>query len=211
MRHDFSNKAVLIAAAMVVALGQGPGAAQEAQLPAAGTYSLDPVHTFVYFVAKHVVVGRVRGRFVKTTGTINVAKDPAACSVEASFEASSVDTQNVNRDKDLRSPNFFDAAQFPTITYRGRGIRRAGDGWVMDGSLTIRDVTKVVPLKFVFGGTAAAQTGKPMRVAFRATAATKRAEFGMTKDLLEEIGIESRDPDVWIEIEAEALASKDSQ
>ena len=75
----------------------------------------------------------------------------------------------------------------------------------MDGSLTIRDVTQLVPLEFTFNGTAAADPGAPRRVGFHATVAVKRADFGMKRELLAETGFESSAPDVWIEIDAEAL------
>lgn len=176
-----------------------------ASLPSPGTYALDPPHTVIYFAAQHKIVGKVRGRFDKMIGKLVVAKDPAACSVEVSIEAASIDTQNGVRDGDLRGPDFFDATGFPTITFRGKGIRKSGDGWVVDGALTIRDVTKPVPLAFKFSGTAAAEAGKAARVGFHATAAVKRADFGMRRELLAEIGLESAAPDVWIEIDSEAL------
>jgi polyisoprenoid-binding protein YceI len=77
----------------------------------------------------------------------------------------------------------------------------------MDGTLTIRGVSRVVPMTFTFNGTAPADSGKPTRLAFRATAATQRADFGMTRDLLSEIGPNSKGPDVWLEIDAEVLAA----
>jgi polyisoprenoid-binding protein YceI len=181
-------------------------AAPAAQLPAAGTYELDPPHTFVYFTAQHKIVGKVRGRFDKVTGTLTVAKDPAASAVDVTIEASSIDTQNTMRDDDLRGPDFFDAAKSPTITYRGRGIRPTNGGWAIDGSLTIRGITKVVPLRFTFGGTAPSEPGKPDRVAFHAEGGTKRAEFGMMRELADEIGT-STAIDVTIEVDTEALAA----
>ena len=179
-----------------------------AALPAPGTYELDPPHTFIYFAAQHLIVGRVRGSFDKVMGTLVVAKDQADCRVDVRIEATSLSTQNENRDANLRGPDFFDAAKFPTATYRGHGIRRSGGGWVMKGALTIRGVSQVVPLAFKFNGTAAAERGKASRVAFQATAAVKRVDFNMTRDLLSEIGSESAGPDVWLEIDSEALATQ---
>jgi hypothetical protein len=102
---------------------------------------------------------------------------------------------------------------FPTVTYVGHGCRRSsGNSWTIDGSLTIRGVTKVVPLRFTFNGTAPPQSGKPARVAFHGTAGTKRADFGMTRDNLVELGaIPAPGPDVQIEIDAEALANLSTQ
>jgi len=87
-------------------------------LPPPGTYTLDAAHTFVYFAARHQLVGMVRGRFNTMSGTIIVAKDPAACAVDVSIETASVDTQNEMRDDDLRGADFFDSKTYPAIRYR---------------------------------------------------------------------------------------------
>ena len=177
-------------------------------LPAPGTYEIDPDHSFTYFGARHHVVGLVRGRFDKVTGTITVLQDLANCSVDITIDASSISTQNLERDEDLRSPAYFEVNKFPTMTYRGRGIRRgSGNSWTMDGSLTIHGVTKVVPLAFIFNGSFPdIKPGKPARVAFHGSAATKRAEFGIgARDNLQELGA-SPAPDVQIEVDVEANA-----
>jgi polyisoprenoid-binding protein YceI len=196
----------------VVTMGTPKGLASSsgiATLPAPGTYNIDPAHTFAYFGAWHHIVGLVRGRFDKVTGTISAAKEPADCAVDISIDTASIDTQVVRRDEDLRGPDFFDVKNFPTMTYRGRGIRQTADGaWVMDGSLAIRGVTKEVPLKFQFKGLFAdpAQSDPP-RGSFHATAAVKRGDFGMTRDNLMELGPNPKGPDVEIEIDVEANAS----
>ena len=185
-------------------------------LPPAGTYKVDPDHSFAYFSAWHHVVGRVRGRFDKVNGTIVVGQDPAACTVDISIDTASINTQVSERDDDLRGPDFFDAKKFPAMTYRGRGIHRvSGDLWEIDGSLTIRDVTRVVPLRFTFPGLVVQYPGspnnppgKPARPAFHATTAVKRADFGMTRDNLMELGVPpAMGPDVEIEIDVEADAA----
>lgn len=189
----------------IAASARGAAGGEAGELPPPGTYTLDPPHTFVYFDARHKVVGLVRGRFDKASGTVVVAKDPADCSVEVAIEAASLSTQNPNRDADVKGPDFFDAAKFPAITYKGRGIHKQGSEWVLDGELTIRGVARPVPLHFRFNGIAPAQPGKPQRLGFHATAATQRAQFNMTRELLDEIGKVSNAPDVWIEIDTEAL------
>jgi polyisoprenoid-binding protein YceI len=201
---------LVVCVALAVAPGQAPKSAQKkaaAQaLPTAGTYQIDPVHSFAYFGARHHVVGLVRGRFEKVTGTINVSQDPAACSVDVSIDVASLSTQNSKRDEDLQSPAYFDVNKFPTMTYHGRGIRRvSGSSWTMDGSLTMHGVTKVVPLTFTFNGAFPdAKPGEPVRVAFHGTAGVKRAEFEMgARDNLEELGA-SQAPDVEIQIDVEA-------
>jgi polyisoprenoid-binding protein YceI len=182
-------------------------------LPAPGTYKIDPLHSFAYFSAWHHIVGRVRGRFDKVTGTIIVSPDPAACSVDVNIDLSTISTQVIPRDEDLRGPAYFDVAKFPTMTYQGRGIHRVSpspsqDQWVMDGSLTMHGVTKVVPLTLKFNGIfAGGKPGEPARAAFHGTAATKRAQYGIgARDNLQEVG-DATAPDVDIEIDVEADAT----
>ncbi len=165
-------------AALLFAIG---ATAAAPALPAPGTYAIDPDHSFAYFGARHHVVGLVRGRFDKVTGTITVSQDPAACSVDVTIDTSTISTQVTERDKDLRSPAYFDVKKFPTMTYHGRGIRPVSESsWTMDGSLTMHGVTKVVPLTFTFNGVFPdAKPGSPARAAFHGSAATKRADFGM--------------------------------
>ena len=97
-------------------------------LPAPGMYNVDPAHSFAFFGARHHIVGLVRGRFDKVSGTISAAKAPADCTVDISIDSASVNTQVGRRDEDLRGPDFFDVKNFPAMTYRGRGIRRSADG-----------------------------------------------------------------------------------
>ncbi len=129
--------------------------------------------------------------------------------MDISIDTASIDTQVAKRDEDLRGPDFFDVKNFPAMTYRGRGIRQTADGaWVMDGSLTIRGVTKEVPLTFRFKGMFPDMpAGQPARASFHATAAVKRGDFGMTRDNLMELGPNPKGPDVEIEIAVEANAS----
>lgn len=178
--------------------------------PAAGAYVLDPDHSFIYFSAQHMVVGRVRGRFNAMTGTALAATDLASSKVDVVIESASVDTQNDLRDAELRGADFFDVKAFPTIEYHGRSFRGSGEKWIVDGALTIHGVTRSVPLDLLFKGTAPRQEGLPGRMAIHATAAVRRADFGMTRGLLDEIGLVSANPDVWIEIDAEFLAHERS-
>jgi polyisoprenoid-binding protein YceI len=180
-----------------------------APLPAPGTYTIDPAHSFAYFGALHHIVGLVRGRFDRVTGTISAASQPTDCTVDVSIDTASINTQVARRDEDLRGPDFFDVKDFPVMIYRGRGIRKTTDGaWVMDGSLTIRGVTKEVPLTFKFKGLFPDPAhSNPPRVSFHATAAVNRGDFGMTRDNLMELAPNSKGPDVEIQIDVEANAS----
>ena len=116
------------ALALVIAVSAAAEAGAAGALPAPGTYALDPPHTFVVFSAQHKIVGMVRGRFDKTWGTIVVSKNPADCSLDVTIDAASLSTQNPIRDADVKGPDFFDAAKFPAVTYRGKGIRKRGTG-----------------------------------------------------------------------------------
>jgi polyisoprenoid-binding protein YceI len=197
-------------AALTMGLPKGLGSSSSmTTLPPPGTYNIDPVHSFAYFGAWHHIVGLVRGRFNKVTGTITATKDPADCAVDISIDTATIDTQFARRDEDLRGPDFFDVKNFPAMTYHGRGIRKsAEDTWVMDGSLTIRSVTKEVPLTFRFKGMFPDMpAGQPARASFHATAAVKRGDFGMTRDNLMELGPNPAGPDVEIQIDVEANAN----
>ena len=187
-----------------------PAHAADVALPPPGTYQIDPVHSFAYFSAWHHIVGVVRGRFDKVSGTITASPDPATCAVEVTIATYSISTQNTMRDDDLRGPDFLNVTQFPTMTYRGKGIRRLPDGaWIMDGTLTIRGITKVVPMRFSFKGMFRDMpTGAPARAAFHGTAATKRADFGMIRDNVAELGVPpAPGEDVEIQIDVEANAT----
>jgi len=211
--NAFSGIAFFLIASAAPSSHAGSGAGPSAHLrPAPGTYKIDQDHTFAYFAARHHVVGLVRGRFDKATGTINSSADPAGSSVDITIAAYSVSTQNTDRDDDLRSPAFFDVEKFPTLTYRGRGIRPiSANSWIMDGLLTIRGITKVVPLTFTFNGVFPdTKPGKAARAAFHATASAKRGDFGMTRDNLLELGSSFVGPDVEIEIDVEADAASSS-
>lgn len=191
-------------------VARGGQKAAAGALPAASTYKVDPDHSFVYFAAWHHIVGVVRGRFDKTTGMLTVSQDLAACAVDITIDTSTINTQNSERDEDLRGPDFFDVKDFPTMTYHGQGIRRVGDLWVMDGNLTIRGVTKVVPVTFTFKGIFPdTKPGSPTRVAFHGAAQTKRGEFGMTRDNKMELGVPpAPGNDVETEIDVEADATR---
>ena len=176
-------------------------------LPPAGSYQIDPVHSFAYFKAWHHIVGLVRGRFDHTTGTIAVSQDPMACVVDVTIDTYSVNTQFTQRDDDLRGPDFFDVRKFPTMTYQGHGIRKSSaEQWTMDGTLTIRGVSKVVPITFTFKGLFPdTPANRPPRASFHAFAATKRGDFGMIRDNRVELGVPpTPGNDVEIEIDVEA-------
>ncbi|MEV4318186.1 YceI family protein [Actinocrispum sp. NPDC049592] len=118
----------------------------------AGTWDIDPVHSEVAFTVRHMMVSKVRGRFRSFSGTIVTGADVTDSTVIASIEAASVDTGNVLRDRHVRSADFFDADHYPLWTFRSTAVRAGGHGLVVDGDLTIKGVTRSVPLKLEVNG-----------------------------------------------------------
>ena len=114
------------------------------EVPAAGTYALDVSHSSVGFSVRHLMVSKTKGRFADFAGTVTIAEDPLASSVEVEIQVASVDTRDEARDGHLRSPDFFDAETYPTITYRSTEVTPAGQGrWTVEGELTVRGTTRV--------------------------------------------------------------------
>src|SRR6204780_2644062 len=113
----------------------------------AGTWAIDPVHSEVSFVVRHMMVSKVRGRFDKFEGTITTAPDPLQSSVNATVDLSSVNTGEPNRDNHTRSADFFQVESHPTMRSLSPGLRHDGNDFLVDGDLTIRGTTKPVTLK----------------------------------------------------------------
>ncbi len=145
----------------------------------AGTWAIDPVHTEVGFSVRHMVVSKVRGRFTGVTGTITTAENPLESSATAEIDLNSIETGNEQRDDHLRSADFFEVEKYPTMTYRSTGIRRSGDDYVVDGDLTLKGVTKNVPLKLELNGFGPDAYGGT-RAGFTATGEISREEFGVS-------------------------------
>jgi len=173
-------------------------------LPATGTYQVDPVHSSVNFVARHLVGSKVRGRFTRFEGTITVGDDPLASSVEATIDAASVDTHEPARDEDLRSANFLDVEHYPTITFRSTGLRPSGDAYVLEGDLTIHGVTRRVELALEYHGYGPDPFGGT-RAGFTATTTISRKDFGLTYNAVIEAGRVVVGDAVTVTLEIEAI------
>ena len=175
------------------------------QIPAPGTYVLDAAHKRVGFVAKHLMIAKVRGQFAEATATITIGEDPLTSSVTASIVAASIETGQVDRDNHLRSGDFFEAEKYPTLEFRSTGIKsHAGAEFVLDGELTIKGVTKPVELVVEFEGAAVNGYGKNI-FAFSAHTEIDREEWGLTWNMALESGGVMVGKKVKIEIEGEAI------
>ncbi len=170
----------------------------------AGTWNLDPTHTEVGFVARHMMVSKVRGKFEKYTGSITTAANPLDSHAEAEIDLSSITTGNDQRDGHLRSSDFFDVDTHPTMTFRSTGVRPDGDEFLVDGELTIRDITKPVTLKVELGGFGPDPYGGT-RAGFTATAVINRSDFGVSWNAAIEGGGVVVSDKITIHIEAEAV------
>jgi polyisoprenoid-binding protein YceI len=152
-----------------------------ATLPKAGTYTIDPAHTEVGFVARHLIGTKVRGRFTDATGTFTVAENPEESTLEAEVKTASIHTNQSMRDDHLRTNDFLDAENFPTLSLKSTGIKKISDSeWTLTGDLTIRGVTKSVDFDLEFLGEGPSmQEGKTV-VAFSASADIDRRDFGVS-------------------------------
>jgi polyisoprenoid-binding protein YceI len=151
-------------------------------LQAAETYTMDPPHTQVTFGVSHLGYSTVYGRFNEEAGTVTFDEDdPSKSSVEVTIQAASVDTGYEARDQHLRSPDFFNAEEFPEITFESTKIEKTGENTGrMTGDLTLLGVTKPVTLDVTFNKAAPNPMGQAPTVGFSARGTVKRSDFGMT-------------------------------
>jgi polyisoprenoid-binding protein YceI len=144
------------------------------------TWSIDAAHSGINFAIRHMVVSKVRGRFTKFAGTASIDDaDLTRSSVEATIDASSIDTSTPQRDTHLRSPDFFDVERFPELRFRSTRIEKVADErYRVIGGLTIRDVTREVTLDVEYAGRGKDPWGNE-RLAFAAKTAIDRKDFGL--------------------------------
>ena len=176
-------------------------------VPLAGEYQIDAAHSTVEFVAKHLMVAKVRGRFAAFSGTVTIAEVPEESHVEVTIDAASVSTGNPDRDAHLRSPDFFDVEQFPTLSFRSTSVEHAGgDDWKVTGDLTLHGVTKPVVLDVEFSGASPTPWGT-RAIGFAASTEVDREEWGLTWNAALETGGVVVSKKVRLELEVEASAA----
>ena len=175
----------------------------------AGTWTIDPVHSVVGFWVRHMMVSKVRGRFGTFSGDIKIADDATESSVEATVDMASVGTGDDNRDQHLRTSDFFDIENFPTMTFRSTAITGAGSEYEVTGDLTIRGVTKPVTFDLEFGGANEHPMGGTI-AGFTATANIDRTDFGLEYNAVLEAGGFLIGNKVTIELDIEASLQTDA-
>jgi polyisoprenoid-binding protein YceI len=174
-------------------------------LAAPTTWNVDTSHSQVGFAVKHLVISNVRGEFKTYQGKIALDEaDVTRSSVEATVDVNSIDTQVADRDAHLKSPDFFDAAKYPAMTFKSTKVAKAGkDRLKVTGDLTLRGVTKPIVLD-VTTTQAVKGMGGETRRGFSATGKLSRKEFGLTWNKLVEAGPAVGD-EVTLALELEAV------
>jgi polyisoprenoid-binding protein YceI len=181
------------------------------EIPVPGTYALDANHKRVGFVARHLMVSKVRGEFKEATATITVAEDPLQSSVTATIQADSFHSNQEQRDGHVKSADFLDVENHPTLEYRSTGVKSFdGNEFVLAGELTIRGVTRPVDLKVELDGVGRSPYGQDV-FGFSATTEIDREEFGITWNMALETGGVMVAKKVKIEIEGEAVRQADAE
>ena len=176
------------------------------QALAADTYTIDPAHTRVGFAARHFGINTVKGKFNEFAGKL-VIDGNALREATATIQVQSIDTGVKQRDDHLRTPDFFDAKTFPTITFKTKRVEPTRDGVVMIADFTMRGVTKELrlpvtlskPIKDPWGGT---------RVGLETKTKLNRKDYGIKYNDVLESGIAAVGDDIEIEINAEAIKDK---
>ncbi len=170
---------------------------------AADTYTVDPAHTRVGFSVRHLGISNVKGKFNEFTGSL-VLEGNALKAASATIQVASVNTGVAQRDHHLRTADFFDATNYPTITFKTKQVKRSGEGFTMLGDFTMRGVTRELrvpltmskPIKDPWGNT---------RIGLEATAKLNRKDYGIAYNQLLETGVAAVREEVELDINAEAV------
>lgn len=173
-------------------------------LPATGTWTIDASHSEVGFSARHLMAARVRGSFKTFSGTIKIADTPETSSVTVSMDAASIETGTEDRDNHLRSADFLDVDNYPTLEFVSTEVRPIAGGYEVDGGLTIRDSTQPVTLQMQYSGVIGDPWGNEKAI-FSATTKINREDFGLTWNAPLEAGGWLVGKQVEIDIEVQAV------
>jgi len=169
----------------------------------AGTWVIDPSHSEVGFTARHLMVSKVRGSFDKFSGTLTVADDFKASKVEATIDATSVNTRDENRDNHLRTNEFFGVEEHPTWSFVSTGLTSKGSDYALAGDLTIKGITKPVTLNLEVLGVNKDPWGNT-KAGFSASTKINRKDFGVEWNAPLEAGGFLVGDDVTLNLEIQA-------
>lgn len=180
--------------------------ARQADLPVPGTWLFDPPHTAIRFIAKHVGMAHVHGRFERFEGGIQVMQDVADSRVHVRIDASSITTGNNTRDAHLRSADFLDVDRFPYIDFRStRFAYRGGSKWSLLGTLTMHGVSRSVSLDTTYLGMVNGGYGEELRCAALAKAELHREDYTLNWRTMLARGIAVVGPTVQLELDVQAM------
>lgn len=174
------------------------------ELPATGTWNIDPGHAEVGFIGRHFGLTKVRGRFTGVEGTVEVADDIAHSTVDVTIDMASVTSGADDRDDHLRSEDFFDVANHPTAQFRSTAITADGARGIMSGQLTIKGHTRAVTLDVEFLGHARDPWDND-RVVFTASATINREDWGLTWNMVLDAGGVLVSKQIRLELEVELI------
>lgn len=168
-------------------------------------WEIDPAHSSVLFAVRHLMVATVRGEFGKVTGTVTLDEnDPTKSSIEATIDATSINTRNAKRDEHLRGPDFFDVEKYPTMTFKSTKIEALGEGkFKVSGDLTMHGVTKEVVLAVEGTTTPVKDPMGRVKLGGGATTTLNRKDFGIVYNRPLETGgiLIGEEVDVTIDVE----------
>jgi len=171
----------------------------------ADKYKFDKAHSHIGFKVSHMVISKVNGNFNGFEGTLMLNdSDLTKSSVNVKIDAATIDTDNDDRDKHLRSDEFFNAAKYPEITFNSTKIEKADDGYILYGDLTMAGVTKKVEIPFEFNGKLKDPWGND-RVGFSGRTKVNRQDYGISWNKVLDTGGLTVGNEVTIELEVEAV------
>ncbi|MFI0979217.1 YceI family protein [Streptomyces sp. NPDC021093] len=180
--------------------------AQQLEPPSPGMWTIDPPHTAIRFIAKHVGMANVHGRFQKFEGGVRVAANPEESEVRVRIEAASLTTGNKTRDNHLRSGDFLDVENYPYIDFVSeRFVHRGGNNWSVQGALTLHGVSRSVALDTSYLGAVNGGYGEELRCAARATAELHREDYTLNWRNMLARGIAIVGPTVRLEMDVQTM------
>ena len=152
-------------------------------------WAIDPAHTEIQFKVKHLVISTVSGKFEKFDGSVYASStDFSDAEVDFYADVNTINTGQPDRDAHLKSPDFFDAANYPKLTFKSKSVKKTGDNtYIMTGDLTIRGTTKSVQLTVEYGGTTKDPWGNT-KAGFEITGKINRKDFGLSWNAVTEAG-----------------------